>query len=390
MSDGYFKLPYENFLWIKNGQPVEGTDRTDSEVLGDIDKIGRLSYNEDLDKEESLDPAYEMNQDGAVNGLLKQVLKNQLAIQERLNNQFRVGDIYISTSSESPKLRFGGEWENIGARFLVGSGTMTWYKEAVTKNTVFPSNTWALLCDGSAGVNRSSYSDLDSKAVFTFPGNDGFSDPGRAWYQYGNVRMYSPTTPSEDTDVIGDVVVNLKIKDDSYMEPGGPSWSLYSRNFNIMLSDTTGYDFSGINLGKYNISIGQLVDISVPVNTTKKYSYIKLVASESGWDAECRLVNKFSVYDVSIVKTTSDITKTKDLVVGEQGGEHVHQLTVGELPSSFSTNSNFHVTDKGAGGGHALDGFISTDPSSGLIGGDQPHNNLPPYFVVNIWRKIAN
>lgn len=130
MSDGYFKLPYENFLWIKNGQPVEGTDRTDSEVLGDIDKIGRLSYNEDLDKEESLDPAYEMNQDGAVNGLLKQVLKNQLAIQERLNNQFRVGDIYISTSSESPKLRFGGEWENIGARFLVGSGTMTWYKEA--------------------------------------------------------------------------------------------------------------------------------------------------------------------------------------------------------------------------------------------------------------------
>lgn len=387
MSDGYFKLPYENFLWIKNGQPVEGTDRTDSEVLEDIDKIGRLSYNEDLNKEESLDPAYEMNQDGAVNGLLKQVLKNQLAIQERINNQFRVGDIYISTSSESPKLLFGGEWENIGARFLVGSGTMTWYKEAVTKNTAFPSNTWVLLCGGSSGVNRSSYSDLDSKAVFTFPGNDGFADPWRAWHQYGNVRMYSPTTPSEDTDVIGDVVVNLKIKDDSYMESGGPSWSLYSRDFNIMLSDTTGDDFSGIDLGRYNIPIGQLVEISVPVNTTKKYSYIKLVASESGWSAECRLVNKFSVYDVSIVKTTSEITKTKDLVVGEQGGEHVHQLTVEELPSYIRQVDG--ITDKGGDGDRALVDLVS-DYSSGLTGGDQPHNNLPPYFVVNIWRKIAN
>lgn len=387
MSDGYFKLPYENFLWIKNGQPVEGTDRTDSEVLEDIDKIGRLSYNEDLNKEESLDPAYEMNQDGAVNGLLKQVLKNQLAIQERLNNQFRVGDIYISTSSESPKLRFGGEWENIGARFLVGSGTMTWYKEAVTKNTAFPSNSWSLLCDGVWSVNNSSYSDSESKAVFTFPGNDGFNNKGRAWPQYSNVRMYSPTTPSEYTDVLGDVVVNLKIKDDSYMESGGPSWALYSRNFDIMLSDTTGYDFSGINLGKYNIPIGQLVDISVPVNMTKKYSYIKIVASESGWSAECRLVNKFSVYGVSIVKTTSDITKTKDLVVGEQGGEHIHQLTVEELPSHNHQIAG--VTDKGGGEGQALVGPVS-DYSSGFTGGNQPHNNLPPYFVVNIWRKIAN
>jgi hypothetical protein len=82
---------------------------------------------------------------------------------------------------------------------------------------------------------------------------------------------------------------------------------------------------------------------------------------------------------------------------GATGGEVTHKLTVDEMPShSHNIRSN---STNGTKGYTIFDHNSSTAPSSlpwqwagtniQNTGGDQPHNNMPPYFTVYIWRRIA-
>jgi len=78
---------------------------------------------------------------------------------------------------------------------------------------------------------------------------------------------------------------------------------------------------------------------------------------------------------------------------GDTGGEATHTLTVNEMPS-HSHNINIGVAlAPESGGGGLNNGFpvakdnISRDTNS--KGGGQPHNNMPPYLVVAIWKRTA-
>lgn len=79
--------------------------------------------------------------------------------------------------------------------------------------------------------------------------------------------------------------------------------------------------------------------------------------------------------------------------LGSLGGEVTHTLTVSEMPKhkpsillntqdSYTTGSaaNWQVVTNGRY--YAGDMFLE-------IGGNQPHNNMPPYLVVNIWKRTA-
>lgn len=79
--------------------------------------------------------------------------------------------------------------------------------------------------------------------------------------------------------------------------------------------------------------------------------------------------------------------------LGLLGGEAAHTLTISEMPKhkpsillntqdSYTTGSaaNWQVVTNGRY--YAGDMFLE-------IGGNQSHNNMPPYLVVNIWKRTA-
>lgn len=79
--------------------------------------------------------------------------------------------------------------------------------------------------------------------------------------------------------------------------------------------------------------------------------------------------------------------------LGLLGGEATHTLTISEMPKhkpsillntqdsyTFGSAVNWQVVTNGRY--YADDMFLE-------IGGSQPHNNMPPYLVVNIWKRTA-
>lgn len=81
--------------------------------------------------------------------------------------------------------------------------------------------------------------------------------------------------------------------------------------------------------------------------------------------------------------------------VGVTGGEESHKLTEAELPViKPNANCDWEYTNKQTEpywalqmNGNTGDGIGSWPFSS--FGGDQPHNNMPPYYVTNMWRRTA-
>ena len=92
---------------------------------------------------------------------------------------------------------------------------------------------------------------------------------------------------------------------------------------------------------------------------------------------------------------------------GETGGEAEHTLTETELPEidgEFATAVVGQHSNKGVKG-HAYGTNFGTFTSSGIagtgitnetqygygykFGGGQPHNNMPPYLAVYVWKRTA-
>ena len=95
----------------------------------------------------------------------------------------------------------------------------------------------------------------------------------------------------------------------------------------------------------------------------------------------------FNVPDLRGRVPVGKSTDTEFDVLGENGGEKTHQLTVGELAvHSHSIVDNAGIKwAAGAGSGHfygtADPHFVST--SIGNAGSNTPHNNLQPYITLN-------
>ena len=75
---------------------------------------------------------------------------------------------------------------------------------------------------------------------------------------------------------------------------------------------------------------------------------------------------------------------------GSEGGEAQHLLTIDEMPSH---NHNFKTKPSASAAGTAYSRMASNgDETTTLItnaGGDKPHNNMPPYIAVYMWKRTA-
>ena len=81
--------------------------------------------------------------------------------------------------------------------------------------------------------------------------------------------------------------------------------------------------------------------------------------------------------------------------VDSTGGEEMHRLTENEMPSHyhgydrFANNSYYSVT---LGSSYRFpcrydDGNFNYSTTTGSKGGNQPHNNMPPYITAYCWRR---
>lgn len=76
---------------------------------------------------------------------------------------------------------------------------------------------------------------------------------------------------------------------------------------------------------------------------------------------------------------------------GETGGEATHTLTIAEMPPHNHgcrtySGSNIDKTQWSIKSiENSFEGRVFTDNA----GGGQPHNNMPPYLVVYVWKRTA-
>lgn len=86
---------------------------------------------------------------------------------------------------------------------------------------------------------------------------------------------------------------------------------------------------------------------------------------------------------------------------GATGGEATHTLTINEMPThkhEFAVNQPDMEGDVVFNGPAYVNSMVANNPAYsngnylpyvGLNGGDQPHNNMPPYLAVYMWKRTA-
>lgn len=78
---------------------------------------------------------------------------------------------------------------------------------------------------------------------------------------------------------------------------------------------------------------------------------------------------------------------------GSTGGAETHTLTVNEMPSHSHAYNGTVIQYTGAGGTQAWNLNSGTTASEPLgtqsTGNGQPHNNMPPYIVAFIWKRVS-
>lgn len=94
------------------------------------------------------------------------------------------------------------------------------------------------------------------------------------------------------------------------------------------------------------------------------------------------------------IKDTFLLSAGDTYTAGTTGGEAEHILTTAEMPSH-----NHKLYEKGGGSDRFLvtktwvsstmQAEATSGSSIGNEGGNQPHNNMPPYLTVYMWKRTA-
>ena len=74
---------------------------------------------------------------------------------------------------------------------------------------------------------------------------------------------------------------------------------------------------------------------------------------------------------------------------GLTGGEATHKLTVEEMPKHTHKGIIGYTNQPGYYGRLYLGSEGTNFDDQNYVGGDQAHNNMPPFLAVYMWKRIA-
>ena len=267
-----------------------------------------------------------------------------------------------------------------------------------------------LMCDGSA-VSRSAYSELYVAIGTTFGGGDGsttfnlpdlrgrtaigsgigtaFDATERTIGQTGGSESVTLTVnqiPSHThtTGISGSVAGN-------YNSGGSSAQVSFDQTVGVNTASTGG-DQAHNNMQPYiatnyiikakdhsllQANLLPMLDFFYPVG-----SYYE--TSDSSFDPNVSMGGEWVLETEGQVHVSAET----NYVVGQTGGEETHTLTISEMPShshTFGLKSNANVPQGTYYGVKLYDDSSSTSTA----GGDQAHNNMQPYIVVNRWHRVA-
>jgi len=89
-------------------------------------------------------------------------------------------------------------------------------------------------------------------------------------------------------------------------------------------------------------------------------------------------------YGTANVSGNGVVPNTITNQIGTTGGEVSHTLTIAEMPSHTHSYQGFC----GSSGGYSGGSNSQTQCTSGSTGGGQPHNTLPPFYVLAFVMKL--